>query len=78
MTNSKKDKEITTFSTNSQEIRAAYYAMIELLDEQIGRIINALEESEQNQNTIVIFTSDHGEMLGDHGLIQKGCRFYEV
>ncbi|MCK4958502.1 MAG: sulfatase-like hydrolase/transferase, partial [Planctomycetes bacterium] len=37
----------------------------------------ALEETGQRDNTVVIFTSDHGEMAGDHGLNKKGCRFYE-
>jgi arylsulfatase A-like enzyme len=51
--------------------------MIELIDEQFGRIISTLEETGQKDNTIVIFMSDHGELLGDHGLIYKGCRFFE-
>ena len=51
--------------------------MIKLIDDQVGRILKALEESGQRDDTVIIFTSDHGEMLGDHGLIQKGCRFYE-
>ena len=58
-------------------IKAAYYAMVELLDSMVGTIINALEETGQRDDTIVIFCSDHGEMLGDHGLMLKGCRFYE-
>lgn len=58
-------------------LQAAYYAMIKLIDDQVGRMIAALEETGQLQNTLVIFMSDHGETLGDHGLIQKGCRFYE-
>ena len=56
---------------------AAYYAMIKLIDDQVGRIMAALDALELRQNTVIIFTSDHGEMLGDHGLIMKGCRFYE-
>ena len=56
---------------------AAYYAMIELIDENVGRLLDALEASGQREDTLVIFTSDHGEMLGDHGLRSKGCRFYE-
>ena len=36
-----------------------------------------MDETGQRDNTVVIFTSDHGEALGDHGLLQKGCRFYE-
>ena len=61
----------------SLRIIASYYGMISLIDEQVGRMIAALEESGQRENTLVIFTSDHGEMLGDHGLLMKGCRFYE-
>ncbi|MBV7339272.1 sulfatase-like hydrolase/transferase [Chloroflexi bacterium TSY] len=64
-------------SRAAKTLQAAYYAMIKLIDDQVGRILDALDESEQRDNTAVIFTSDHGEMLGDHGLIQKGCRFYE-
>lgn len=56
---------------------AAYYAMIKLIDDQVGRIMEALDALNLRQNTIVIFSSDHGETLGDHGLILKGCRFYE-
>jgi arylsulfatase A-like enzyme len=56
---------------------AAYYAQILLIDDQLGRMLDALKVSGQRENTIIIFTSDHGEMLGDHGLLQKGCRFYE-
>ena len=40
-------------------------------------MLDALDRSGQRDNTLVIFMSDHGEMLGDHGLLQKGCRFYE-
>ena len=62
---------------NARDVIAAYYAMIELIDDNIGRLLDALEETGQRENTVIIFTSDHGEMLGDHGLLLKGCRFYE-
>ena len=62
---------------DAKRIQAAYYAMIELIDFNVGRMLDALEGSAQLENTLVIFTSDHGEMLGDHGLLLKGCRFYE-
>ena len=62
---------------DAKTLKAAYYAMIQLVDEQLGRMLEALEETGQRENTVIIFTSDHGETLGDHGLIQKGCRFYE-
>lgn len=67
----------TAGERDAQTLIAAYYAMIKLIDDQVGRMLAALEESGQRDNTIVIFSSDHGETLGDHGLIQKGCRFYE-
>ena len=62
---------------NAKWIQAAYYAMIELIDDNVGRMLESLERSGQLEDTIVIFMSDHGEMLGDHGLLLKGCRFYE-
>ena len=60
-----------------RRVTAAYYAMIEQLDNDFGRMLKALEESGQADNTIVIFTSDHGEMLGDHGIYWKGPYFYD-
>ena len=62
---------------DAKRIQAAYYAMIELIDDNVGRMIETLKRTHQLENTLVIFMSDHGEMLGDHGLLQKGCRFYE-
>lgn len=58
-------------------VTAAYWAMIDLIDDQVGRMLEALARSGQLDNTIVIFMSDHGEMLGDHGLYLKGPYFYE-
>ncbi len=60
-----------------RQVTAAYYAMCELIDAQVGRIMTALEETGQRDNTIVIFMSDHGEMLGDHGIYFKGPHFYD-
>jgi len=62
---------------DARRMIAAYYAQIELIDDQVGRMLDALASSGQRENTIVVFMSDHGEMLGDHGLVLKGCRFYE-
>jgi arylsulfatase len=58
-------------------VRASYWAMCELIDEQVGRTLSALEETGQRDNTLVIYTSDHGEMLGDHGIYLKGPYFYD-
>ena len=60
-----------------RQVVAAYYAMIELIDDQVGRMLQALDDMGQRENTLVIFTSDHGEMLGDHGILLKGPYFYE-
>jgi choline-sulfatase len=51
--------------------RAAYFGMITEMDRTIGRILDALEQTGQRENTIIIYTSDHGEMLGEHGLWLK-------
>lgn len=74
---SKLDQQDTPGARDAKTLQAAYYAMVKLIDDQVGRILNALEATGQRDNTVVIFMSDHGEMLGDHGLIMKGCRFYE-
>lgn len=50
---------------------AGYYAHISALDEALGWIITAIEESGQEQDTILVFTSDHGDMLGSHGVWRK-------
>ena len=52
-------------------------AMVELIDRNVGRILEALEQENLADETIVAFTSDHGELLGDHGLWFKGPFFYE-
>jgi len=62
---------------DAKTLQAAYYAMIKLIDDQLGRVLDELDALGLRDDTIVIFTSDHGETLGDHGLIEKGCRFYE-
>ncbi|OZI71305.1 sulfatase-like hydrolase/transferase [Bordetella genomosp. 12] len=56
---------------------ANYYGMISLIDHNVGRILTTLDELDLSANTLVIFTSDHGEWLGDHGLVLKGPMFYE-
>ncbi|APZ95615.1 sulfatase-like hydrolase/transferase [Fuerstiella marisgermanici] len=50
---------------------AAYYAVISHMDQQIGRILEAVDRSDQAKDTIVIFTSDHGLAVGSHGLRGK-------
>ena len=57
--------------------RAGYYGLITYLDKKIGRLIDALEETGQRDNTIIIHTSDHGEMNGEHGMWRKS-NMYEA
>ena len=57
--------------------KASYYGMIEVVDKHFGMIINSLEELGLRDDTVIIYTSDHGESLGDHGHTHKGRRFYE-
>lgn len=54
-----------------QEVRRNYAAMVEHLDDCVGRFLDKLEELGELEDTIVVFTSDHGEMLGDHSQWQK-------
>jgi arylsulfatase A-like enzyme len=54
-----------------REMRAQYYGMIGDVDEQLGRIWQALRDADQWDDTVIIVTSDHGDQLGDHGLQQK-------
>jgi len=50
---------------------AAYYAAITAIDDQVGRLLATLKETGADQDTIILFTSDHGDMLGDHGMRRK-------
>jgi arylsulfatase len=58
-----------------QKIKAHYYGMVSLIDKQVGRILEVLNKKGWLDNTIVIFTSDHGELLGDHRMLFKGCTY---
>lgn len=59
-------------------VKAAYWAMCDHVDQQVGRILAALEASGQADNTIVVYMSDHGEMMGDHNIYLKGPYFYDA
>ena len=60
-----------------REIIANTYGQIALIDHNVGRILIALDEAGLTENTIVIYISDHGDWLGDHGLILKGPMHYD-
>ncbi len=70
-----------TFAVSEEQYRAAaaaQYGLIEFMDEQIGRVLQALEETGQTENTVVVFTSDHGDLFGDHGLMLKHFVHYRA
>ncbi|HUS06183.1 MAG TPA: sulfatase-like hydrolase/transferase [Bryobacteraceae bacterium] len=69
-----RDESLAPFPRTREAIqvhRSEYYAHITYMDEQIGRILDALEASGKAANTYVIFTSDHGLAVGQHGLMGK-------
>jgi choline-sulfatase len=65
-----------TSTTLWQIVRSRYYACVSFVDHQIGRIMEALERTGQLEHTTILFCSDHGEMLGDLGLLGK-ANMYE-
>jgi arylsulfatase A-like enzyme len=60
-----------------RRMRIGYLASVAFIDNEVGRILAALDRLGYADDTLVIFTSDHGDMLGDHGLLAKGAFFYE-
>jgi arylsulfatase A-like enzyme len=65
---------VIPFGPTPEQARAAIaatYGMIEFIDDGIGRVLAGIDRLGVTDNTIVVFTSDHGDMMGDHGLIMK-------
>lgn len=60
-----------------RDMIANYYGMISLVDHNVGRILIRLDELGLSSNTLVVLTADHGDFLGDHGLVLKGPCAYE-
>jgi len=61
-----------------RKLRAFFHGSIKFIDDQIARIVSFLEEKGLTQDTVIVFTTDHGEMMGDHGLITKGVKHYDA
>jgi len=75
-----KRKQNAAVCGNPDKIRrtiAGYHATIAHVDAMVGRIMKELRASSLEDDTVVIFTSDHGELLGDHGMIHKGPFFFD-
>lgn len=60
-----------------RQMRIGYYASIALVDDEVGRVLDVLDWKGIAEETLVIFLSDHGDMLGDKGLLVKGAFFYD-
>lgn len=73
ITRRKEEREIS--EEHAKQAIQAYYASISFADAQLGRILDALEETGLSENTIVLFTSDHGYHMGEHGHWQKTTLF---
>jgi arylsulfatase A-like enzyme len=61
-----------------RRLRANYYGLISLVDRAVGEILEALEASGRADDTMVLFTSDHGDMLGDHAILGKSVMYEEA
>ncbi|MGE4618290.1 MAG: sulfatase-like hydrolase/transferase [Planctomycetota bacterium] len=69
-----RDEKLAPFPRTPEVVKeqlAAYYAMISQMDAEVGRVIDALQENGLADNTMVVFTSDHGLAVGSHGLMGK-------
>lgn len=69
------------FHTGEDRLRqaiASYYSLISMIDEQVGRIVNKLEEIGELDNTIIVFTADHGDFCGEYGQFGKNLSTFDV
>jgi arylsulfatase A-like enzyme len=66
-----KDMELDLSQTQWRYYNYIYYRMVEMMDADVGRILDALEDSGEADNTLILFSSDHGESRGRHGLCAK-------
>jgi len=72
------DGEDLSKAASWRRLRAKYFGLVSLVDTAVGGILQALEDSGQAENTIVVFTSEHGEMMGDHRLLHKAVMYREA
>ena len=61
----------------ARQITAVTYGMVSMIDDAVGRVLAELRALGLEQDTVVIFTSDHGDWMGDHGVMQKGPLHYQ-
>ena len=69
----KPDSKVT--AAQLRRIMPAYYGMVKCIDDNVGKLIQTLKDEEILDNTIVVFTSDHGDLCGEHGRLNKGVPY---
>lgn len=78
----RKEAEGSASASTAEELwrltRARYWGLCTMVDNAVGVILQALQESGQADNTIVVYTSDHGDMMGDHSMIAKCVQYEEA
>jgi arylsulfatase len=72
-----RDRPTKMSQAHRLEILAYTYGMVSLIDRHVGRVLEALDELGLAENTVILFLSDHGDMMGDHGLLNKGPFHFE-
>jgi arylsulfatase A-like enzyme len=72
-----RDPNYQRYGRSLVEFHRMYYAMVSQLDFAVGKIIRALKAMGQYDQTVIVFTSDHGEMAGSHGMMNKGVAYEE-
>lgn len=60
-----------------KQVVARYYGLISMIDHEIGRVIETVREAGDLDNTVILYTADHGDFAGEHGLFFKGLSLYE-
>jgi len=70
------DKYNVTTPRGLQELRRCYAALVTYIDDKVGELLSSLKDKGLLENTVILFTSDHGDLLGERGMVQKR-HFYE-
>lgn len=62
---------------DQRKLKSIYWGMVSYIDDELGKFMDTLTEQGLDENTIIVFTSDHGDDMGDHLMVRKGPHVYE-